>query len=215
VNRGLIFDLDGTLVDSLSGIAASLNQTLTDAGLPTHPLGAVKGFIGNGARILIQRAVPADVDKGRIRSLELNFKADYEVTWPDGTLPYDGIPLVLEKLQRRGHPLAVLSNKPHLFTTEIVSKLFPGIHFTAVVGQRDGIAHKPDPLGALDISNSFGLSPADCTIIGDSTMDIETARHAGMRSAAVMWGFQDRGQLMAVDPDIVVEDVESLLELFQ
>ncbi len=202
-------------MDSLSGIAASLNQILADAGLPTHPREAVKGFIGNGARILIQRAVPADFDEARIDSLELQFKADYEITWPDGTLPYDGIPHVLDKLQRRGHPLAVLSNKPHLFTTEIVSKLFPGIHFTAVIGQRDGIAHKPDPSGALEISDSFGLAPADCTIIGDSTMDIETAHRAGMRSAAVMWGFHDRKQLMAVNPDLVVEDVEALFELFQ
>jgi phosphoglycolate phosphatase len=214
VKHGLIFDLDGTLVDSLKGIAASLNHALTTAGLPTHPLSDVRGFIGNGARVLIQRSVPPGADENLVLALEQAFKDDYEMTWPKGTVPYDGIPALLESLQNRGYPLAVLSNKPHPFTVAMVSQVFPGIHFTAVLGQRPGIHHKPDPTGALEISAAFGLIPAECTLIGDSTLDIETARNAGMNSVAVMWGFHDRERLLAANPSSIAENPEEISSAF-
>ncbi|MEO5914967.1 MAG: HAD-IA family hydrolase [Luteolibacter sp.] len=214
MKHGLIFDLDGTLVDSLEGIGASLNRALAAAGLPTHPLTAVRGFIGNGARVLVQRAAPAGSDDGLIHSLEQAFKEDYDVTWPDGTILYDGISTLLESLQNQGYPLAVLSNKPHPFTVAMVSQLFPGIHFTAVLGQRPGIHHKPDPAGALEISAEFGFAASDCTVIGDSTLDIETAHNAGMKSIAVMWGFHDRERLLDAKPGRTVENPGELLEVF-
>ncbi len=197
VQKGLIFDLDGTLVDSLQGIAASLNHALAEAGLPTHPMNAVRGFIGNGARILMTRAAPKDADDALLERLENSFKADYDVTWPGGTFPYDGINELLEALQTKGIPLAVLSNKPHQFTSTIVAQVFPSIDFKVVLGQLPDIPHKPDPAGALEIANLFGLLPGECTVIGDSTMDLETARNAGMAAIAVTWGFHDREQLIA------------------
>jgi phosphoglycolate phosphatase len=159
----------------------------------------VRGFIGNGAQILIQRAAPAAASAGLLHQLEESFKSDYDRTWSQGTAIYPGIPALLESLHQQGYPLAVLSNKPHAFTTAIVSQLFPGIHFTAVLGQQAGVPHKPDPAGALEISLALQRTPAECLVIGDSVMDLETAHHAGMRSIAVTWGFQDRARLITAD----------------
>jgi len=211
VKTGLIFDLDGTLVDSLQGISDSLNLALTASDLPTHPPSVVRGFIGNGARILIQRATPPEASGALLDTVEKAFKADYDSTWPTGTVVYDGIVDLLETLQARGYPLAVLSNKPHPFTEAMVSQMFPGIRFSSVLGQRPGIPHKPDPAGALEIARTLQRPPNHCAIIGDSTMDIETARNAGMRAVAVTWGFHDRERLMAAGADVMVDTPEELV----
>ena len=212
MKQGLIFDLDGTLVDSLQGIAASLNHALAESHLPTHSLEKVQGFIGNGARILIERATPAGSDDTLLHQLENAFKAHYDLTWPAGTFPYDDITSLLETLQTQGYPLAVLSNKPHAFTEIIVSQLFPAIHFAVVLGQRSGILHKPNPTGALQISSIIQRPPSHCIIIGDSTMDLETAKNAGMRAIAVTWGFHERERLLAAGADLLVDDPDALLE---
>ncbi len=214
MNHGLIFDLDGTLVNSLAGIATSLNLALSRSELPQHPLAAVRGFIGNGARVLAERAVPAGSDEATISAVEQGFHEDYDISWPDGTVLYDGISEMLEALQARGYPLAVLSNKPHPFTQAIVARLFPKIRFTMVLGQRPGISHKPDPAGALEIAAIFGLAAENCTVIGDSIPDLETAHNAGMRSVAVMWGFHDRDRLLAANPGRSVESPAVLTALF-
>ncbi len=213
MQKGLIFDLDGTLVDSLQGIAASLNRALAASALPVHPLESIRGFIGNGARILITRAAPEGADEALLDRLEAAFKSDYDATWPSGTSPYDGITELLETLQSKGHPLAVLSNKPHPFTSKIVSQVFPNIDFKVVLGQLPGIPHKPDPGGALEIANLFGLLPEECILIGDSTMDIETARNAGMRAIAVSWGFHDRDRLLAAGAAQIADNPAALLGL--
>ena len=213
MKHGLIFDLDGTLVDSLQGIAASLNHALASSGLPVHSHAAVRGFIGNGAKILIRRASPANADEALLDTIEQDFKAHYDLSWQTGTIIYPGITDLLESLQSRAHSLAVLSNKPHPFTSAMVSQLFPSVRFAAVLGQRPGIPHKPDPAGALEISAALGLSPAECCVIGDSTMDIETARNAGMRAIAVTWGFHDRERLLAAGADRLVDEPIELLDL--
>lgn len=213
MKHGLIFDLDGTLVDSLRGISGSVNHALASSGLPTHPIDAIRGFIGNGARLLIERAASPAVEDDLLLKLEGAFKAHYNVSWPDGTSPYDEITDMLESLQAQGHPLGVLSNKPHDFTETIVAKLFPSIRFTSVLGQRAGIPHKPDPAGALEIAKTFGLDPSDCSVIGDSTMDIETARNAGMCAIGVTWGFQDHPRLVAAKEDHLADSPGELLEI--
>ena len=213
MQKGLIFDLDGTLVDSLQGIAASLNHALRVSGLPTHSTDVVRGYVGNGARILVTRAIPPDADQTLIDQIENAFKADYDVTWPTGTFAYDGIVELLENLQARGFSLAVLSNKPHPFTATIVAKVFPTIDFKVVLGQLPGIPHKPDPSGALEIANLLSLLPDDVTVIGDSTMDLETAKNAGMKSIAVTWGFHDRERLLAARPDQLADNPTALLGL--
>ncbi len=214
MKHGLIFDLDGTLVDSLQGIAASLNHVLAEHHLPTHSLPAVRGFIGDGARILIRRAAPPDADPRLLLSLEQGFKENYEVTWPTGTTLYAGIAELLGTLQSSSYPLAVLSNKPHPFTTAIVSRLFPEIHFTTVLGQRPDIPHKPDPAGAQEIAGNFSLPASECTLIGDSTMDIQTAHRAGMQSIAVDWGFHDRQHLATANPGWIASNPAEIADFF-
>lgn len=211
MKHALIFDLDGTLVDSLPGISAALNHALGLSGLPTHSSEAVRDFIGNGARVLIERGVPFGSNEMLIDAVENAFKSHYEVAWPKGTTPYAGIVDLLEAFQQQGSPLTVLSNKPHPFTVAMVAHLFPSIQFGVVLGQRSGIPHKPDPTGALEISAQLQVSPESCYIIGDSTMDIETAKNAGMKSIAVTWGFHDRERLLAAGADHIVDDTEELI----
>ena len=204
----LIFDLDGTLVESLPGIAASLNRALALHGLPTHNEAAVRGFIGNGAKMLVTRALSSREAAFHLDSVIRAFGEDYAGTWPQGTLPYDGISELLADLRSRKIPLAVLSNKPHSFTVEIVEKLFPPDTFAVILGNREGMAHKPDPTGALEIAEILSTLPENCTLIGDSTMDLDTAKNAGMKSIAVTWGYHDRERLAAAD--LIVESVKEL-----
>jgi phosphoglycolate phosphatase len=202
LKRALIFDLDGTLVDSLPGIADSLNRALKAEGLPGHPVEAVRSFIGNGARALVQRACSIQQsDAALVSRLELAFKADYELTWISGTIPYAGIATVLESSRLLGLKLAVLSNKPDPFTRAIVDQLFPQAGFSYVLGHREDLGLKPDPAGALEILKILRVSPDDCAIIGDSTMDILTARRAGSWAIGVGWGYHDRHALEAAGAD--------------
>ena len=203
---GLIFDLDGTLVDSLPGIAASLNRSLSHLGLPTHGSPAIRTFIGNGSLELARKAVPAGSPDDLAHQVEAAFKADYAATWPDGTAPYDGIPECLAALAAAGFPLAVLSNKPHDFTVEIVERLFPGLPFAPVFGQRPEIPRKPDPEAALQIARHWGLAPENCRFIGDSTIDLVTAAAAGIPAVAVTWGYHDAADLRDARPACLVEN---------
>lgn len=211
----LVFDLDGTLVDSLPGIAASLNRALVGTGMGPHSHQAVRGFIGNGSRVLMQRAAGQGVSEMLLDELERRFKADYDLTWPDGTCAYPGIHDLLADLVRQGIPLAVLSNKPHPFTVEIVKRIFPGLEFPAVLGQRPGVPLKPDPTAAVEILKLLGAKAADSMFIGDSTMDLETARRAGMRAIACGWGYHDAGRLMDAGADFFVNDVPELHSLLR
>lgn len=207
----LVFDLDGTLVDSLPGIGASLNRALAAQALPTHSLAAVRAFIGDGARILITRAAPAGAEAALIDLLESAFKADYGPTWSSGSYAYDGVHDLLAVLAGRGHPLAVLSNKPDPLTRAMVAEMFPGIPFAAVVGQRPGVPHKPDPAGFLEIAAGLGARPRDCWMIGDSVMDVATARNAGARCVAVTWGYHDRAALERTQPERMVDSPAEIL----
>jgi len=211
---GLIFDLDGTLVDSLPGIAASLNRSLRQLGLPTHDTPAVRSFIGNGSLELARKAAPAGSPDELAHRIEADFKVDYAATWPEGTAPYAGIPDCLAALAAAGFPLAVLSNKPHDFTVEIVERLFPAVPFAPVFGQRPEIPRKPDPAAALQIARHWGLAPEQCRFIGDSTVDLATAAAAGIPAIAVAWGYHDAAELRDAGAACLVENPPDLPPLF-
>ncbi len=206
--RALIFDLDGTLVESLPGIAASLNRALIQHGLPGQSHENVRSFIGDGAVKLVQRALATVSRIDLTDSILKHFAADYAVSWPGGTSVYPGMLELLADLEARGIPLAVLSNKPHAFTVEIVEKLFPHTNFAVVLGNREPLPHKPDPAGALEIAKILGIAPEDCVIIGDSSMDLDTAKNAGMQSIAVTWGYHDHERLGGAD--VIVETMKQL-----
>jgi phosphoglycolate phosphatase len=207
---GLIFDLDGTLVDSLPGIAASLNRSLGRLGLPTHGSREIRTFIGNGSLELARKAVPAGSPDDLAHQVEAAFKQDYALTWPDGTAPYPGIPECLAALAAAGFPLAILSNKPHPFTVEIVERIFPGVPFDPVLGQRPETPRKPDPEAALQIARFWGFPPENCRFIGDSTIDIATARAAEIPAVAVAWGYHDLPALQTAGARLLVETVRGL-----
>ncbi len=209
----LIFDLDGTLVDSLPGITASLLRSLHAHGLPGHSNEAVRSYVGDGLSTLIRRAAPQGVDVNVLQSLTRLFKADYAISWKDGTVPYEGIPEALTELQKRGYRMAVLSNKTDEFTVEIAKSVFPTIHFQQVLGQRDGMPPKPDPAGALHIAAAAGVVVEDCLVIGDSSMDLETAGRAGMHAIAVTWGYHDRERLLAAGARWMIDHPQELVRV--
>ncbi|HEY1122971.1 MAG TPA: HAD family hydrolase [Haloferula sp.] len=207
---GLIFDLDGTLIDSLPGIAASLNRALERCGLSSHAHEDVRRFIGNGSYELARKAMPEGSLADDILAVESAFKDDYALTWQEGTVPYDGIHECLDTLATAGFKLAILSNKPHPFTVEIVQRVFPHVVFDCVFGQRPETPRKPDPEAALQIARHWGLPPELCRFIGDSTVDLETARGAGMPAVMVGWGYHDASALLAAGAKSVVEKVMDL-----
>lgn len=186
--RGLIFDLDGTLVDSLPGIASALNHSLQELGLPSHSHEAVAGYIGDGIETLVKRAL-GDGDLARVAEVVKGFQNHYSQDWKSGTHPYPGMMELLEDLHHKGLPMAVLSNKPHLYTVEIVETLFPAHLFSPVRGHQAEFPKKPDPTTALQIVEAWGLKPSEVAYVGDSTVDLATARAAGLVPLIFSWGY--------------------------
>ena len=187
-----------------------LNHALAREGHSVYEEATVRTFIGDGIEMLIARALP-DHPEGRTAVLE-RFRDWYVDGWRHGTVVYPGIDDVLQTLRSRGAVLAVLSNKPHQFTVEIVETLFPSV-FDVVLGQRDGVPHKPDPAGLRDILEHDSWIAETSGMIGDSTVDVETAISAGVKSIAVTWGYHDRARLEAIMPDAIVQRAEDLLGL--
>lgn len=213
VIRAVIFDLDGTLIHSLPGIAASLNRVLEKFGMPQHPESVVRTFIGDGMSVLVERAVNREVSEQELDAMVDGMKQDYAQSWKDGTAPYPGVVEVLEALKDQGTAIAIFSNKVHVFCQQITDILFPGITFSAVIGHRDGFAAKPDPAGALDIAELLKIPPAEIAFLGDSTIDLQTARHAGMIPIAATWGYHDAPALAAEKPPFSIDHIAELLPL--
>lgn len=203
----VIFDLDGTLVDSIVDIGAAMNFVLEEAGLPTHDPSEYAAFVGEGAAMLVRRAAPAGAD---LDGLLARFVERYAAHCLDATRPYPGVPELVADLKGGGRALAVLSNKPHALTQRIVAALFAGEPFAAVVGDRPGVPRKPDPTTALALADELGASPADCWFVGDTAIDIRTAKAAGMRAVAVKWGLRSPAELREAAPDRLAQDVPEL-----
>lgn len=188
VIRGLIFDLDGTLVDSLPGIASALNHSLKDLNLPTHSEEAVAGYIGDGVETLVLRALGSKLAH-RCDEVVAGFQKHYPSDWKTGTHPYPGMTDLLEELHQSKIPMAVLSNKPHLYTVEIVKNLFPSHLFDPIRGHQQEFPKKPDPTTALQIVTDWNLSPEEVAYVGDSTVDLATAQAAKLIPLIFSWGY--------------------------
>lgn len=202
----IIFDLDGTLLDTLADIADSCNEVLIQHHFPTHPLPAYKGFVGNGLYTLIERMTPADTADHVIQGCAALFTEIYSQNWKRKSCLYDGINAMLSALKGHGKQLAVLSNKPHEFTTLCVDEFFPEGLFSIVYGQRTGFAKKPDPTVALTIAAHLSSRPQDTVFVGDSGVDMKTAKAAGMTAVGVSWGFRSVEELRVNKADIIVHN---------
>jgi phosphoglycolate phosphatase len=194
--RLAIFDLDGTLLDSLADLAASANEMLAGAGFPVHPEDAYRRFVGDGARVLVERILPPEArDEAVVRECLARYGEIYGRRWDERSRPYEGIPELLDGLERHGVALAVLSNKPQAATERCVARFFPGRSWLRVLGQREGRPKKPAPDGVFEILAAAGVAAEETVYFGDTDTDMRTAAAAGVLPVGVLWGFRDREEL--------------------
>lgn len=212
---GAIFDLDGTLLDSLRDVADSMNRALLRNGFSAHPVDAYRTFIGNGVKVLAQRVLPADRrhDQDLARRLVREMEREYEGHWADNSRPYAGIAGMLDGLSARGVRLAILSNKADRFTRLVAERFFSAWLFDPVIGARDGAPHKPDPEAALQIARAWRVPAGEVLYAGDSDADMLTGRGAGMYTVGVLWGFRGREELERNGAHVTVEQPADLLAL--
>lgn len=187
----IIFDLDGTLLNTLADLHRSVNFALESEGLPGRSMEEVRSFVGNGILNLVRRSVPSGTDERKTLRVFEAFRGHYALHSMDSTTAYDGIAELLEKLKASGCRLGVVSNKADAAAKPIIAHYFPGI-FDCVVGERRGVRKKPAPDSVLEIMQTSGCNPEESVYIGDSEVDILTAKNAGCDCIAVSWGFRSR-----------------------
>lgn len=185
--KALVFDLDGTLLDTIADLGEAVNYALEKRGFPPHTLAEYRGMVGNGVRKLVERACPVNL----LDECLADFMAYYESHIDVHTAPYAGMPELLEELSAAGVALAVASNKFQSGAEYLVRKLFPGIPFVAILGNREGFPLKPDPAIVETVLKQAGVAKADAALVGDSATDMKTAANAGIPGIAVAWGYQD------------------------
>ncbi|MBW1641212.1 MAG: HAD family hydrolase [Deltaproteobacteria bacterium] len=195
--KAVIFDLDGTLLDTLQDLANSYNRVLKKMGFPTHLVDAYRYFVGEGARVCMTRALPAENrDVVTIDTSLQMFLDDYAQNWNIYTKPYKGIPEMLKALSELDLKMAILSNKPQEDTEKCVKKFLSNWKFEVIFGQKDSVPKKPDPTAALEISRLLGVLPEEIFFIGDTSIDMKTATAAGMVPFGVLWGFRSIDELI-------------------
>ena len=209
-----IFDLDGTLVNSLDDLANSANDTLHAYGFPVHEVEAYRYFVGNGSRKLIERILPEEyaADTAFVEQFMSEYKDCYARNLLQKTKPYDGIMEMLEALRRRGIPMAVCTNKHQSAAEMIVKTLFPHGIFQEIIGDQEGLPRKPDPQKVLRIMRDFGVTGEQTAYFGDTDVDMDTARNAGAFAVGVLWGFRAREELVAHGADILLTHPMELFE---
>lgn len=210
----VVFDLDGTLVNSIYDLADCVNMALTNAGLPQNSLKEYYTFVGNGIENLIRVSMREQGDNDELyKIIRKDFDALYEKHCNDKTVAYDGVVQLLSDLKEKGYVTAVLSNKAHRFVGTILEKCFPSHTFDAAWGQQDGIKRKPDGEGVEKLLELLGYSKEDCVYIGDSDVDVITAKNAGVDMIGVLWGFRGEEELRHTGAKYIASDAEELLRL--
>ncbi|KAA6334607.1 Phosphoglycolate phosphatase [termite gut metagenome] len=210
----VIFDLDGTLLNTIADLAQSTNHALRKLGFPTHTEEAYNFMVGNGINKLFERALPEDkrteTNVLRIRTAFIPYYNEHNV---DKTRPYPGIVELLRTLQEHGKMIGVASNKYHAATLKLISHYFPEVSFTAVLGQREGIAPKPNPTIVYDIMKMAETSKDNVLYVGDSGVDMQTAKNIGVTSCGVTWGFRPRSELEEFHPDFIADNTQEVLDI--
>lgn len=209
----VIFDLDGTLLNTIADLAGATNYALKACGYPQHDTDEYRFFVGNGINKLFERALPeAERNETNIREIRSLFVPYYNMHNADLSRPYPAIPHVLETLQEKGMALAVASNKYQEATEKLIKHYFPQIHFLRIFGQRENVPVKPDPSVIAEIMQAAGASPQDTAYIGDSGVDMQTGINAGTETIGAAWGFRPRTELEAYHPAFIADTPEELLD---
>ncbi len=210
----VIFDLDGTLLDTLEDLGDAVNRVLVERGFPAHPVDAYRYFVGDGSKILVERALPEHARKPEIlKDCLTSFMADYDKSWKVKTRLYEGIAEMLDSLTALRIKLAILSNKSHLFTVACVREMLGKWNFEAVLGLREEVPKKPDPAGAMEAAQILGNDPDRILYLGDTGIDMQTAVAAGMFPVGALWGFRTKEELLENGAEIVIEHPRDLLDL--
>jgi phosphoglycolate phosphatase len=214
--RAAIFDLDGTLLDTIEDLTDSMNAALASLGFPVRTICECKNLVGDGLHTFIQRALPEE-NRGNpeiAARLGTAMRAEYRARNTFKTKPYPGVREMLEALRMRGIPLSILSNKPHPSTVEVVERYFPGFPFRGVYGAREDVPVKPDPAGALEIIRALAIPPAEFLYLGDTNTDMQTARAAGAFAVGALWGFRTADELLQNGAQALAERPEDILDYF-
>ncbi|MFC2014881.1 HAD family hydrolase [Chloroflexota bacterium] len=214
--QGVLFDLDGTLLDTLKDLANSVNVALERLGFPTHGEESYKNFVGDGRDILAARALPENHrDSTTVTQLVEFINEEYTEQWANNTAPYQGIPDLLDELTAGNMKMAILSNKDQHFTELIVSRILSRWSFEAVVGLSPEVIKKPDPTAAIQLAQQLGISAAEFLYMGDTGTDMKTAVGAGMYPVGVLWGFRSAEELLAGGAKKLIEHPREFLELLK
>ena len=212
--KAVLFDLDGTLLDTIEDLSDSMNEVLLELGFPEHDIPSYKLFVGEGIDSLAYRVLPKDArDKATTEKCVTMMREEYKKRWSKKTRPYEGIPELLRYLKNLGIPMAVLSNKPDDFTILNIKKFLFEFRFEHVLGAQPGLPKKPDPRGALDISNRLKIQPQAFLYLGDTGTDMKTAVAAGMVPVGVLWGFRFREELQENGAKVLISHPEDLIAL--
>jgi phosphoglycolate phosphatase len=212
--KAVLFDLDGTLLDTLEDIADAANKVLAEHNFPPHNTDDYRTFVGEGVTMLMTRAIPyPNKHRDTIEACSKAFQETYKVHWNKKTKPYAGVAGMLDELTARNLPLAVLSNKPDDFTKKCVAELLHKWTFRIVQGARSNIPSKPDPTAALHMADTLGIPPANILYLGDTGTDMQTAVRAGMFPVGALWGFRTREELQSHGAQALIEQPQELLTL--
>jgi phosphoglycolate phosphatase len=211
----IIFDLDGTLLNTLDDLADCTNFVLQQNEYPTHKIDAYKYFTGNGVEILLRRALPPEISELEFHKILQQFLAYYELHKADKTAPYKAMTETLEELQNNGVLLAVATNKPHHLLPELMPCYFPTIKWAAVFGNRKEVPIKPNPQIVYDIMRATApnLPAHQILYAGDTAVDMETAQNAGIKKVGVLWGFRTKEELIRANADYIIEHPQQLINL--
>ncbi len=212
MKQAVIFDLDGTLLNTLGDLRVATNHALAVRGLAPRSMDEIRHFVGNGIRLLICRAMPEGTSDAEIDAALEDFKAYYAAHIHDRTVPYDGIPQLLTALRKRGMKVAVLSNKIDSASQELIEYFFPG-KADVVFGEHVGVPRKPDPTSCRMVMQQLDVQPEQVLYVGDSGTDMQTAKNAGLYAVGVTWGFRSREVLTENGADVLVDSPAQILQI--
>lgn len=210
--KAVIFDLDGTLANTLSDLSESANRALVKYGFKPHPAEAYKLFVGNGIKMMLRRALGGEVDDETFGAVEKTFFEHYNIHYCDKTAVYDGVPELVAEIKKRGIRTAVVTNKEDSVAKEVVFKLY-GDAFDIVCGNREGLPAKPDPTATLLVMEQLGVLPEECIFLGDSGVDVRTGVNSGAVAVGETWGFRGEEELRENGARYIISKPSELLDI--